>query len=188
MKKKTVCLLFVLLLGFSFFACCLTSCVSTQVEPSVFESETGVAMVVPMRVFTWVKADGAKTFMNDYSSGKVTFDYSIDNDFIVKAETVDGIIKTTWGKQFTDINQDIRNLVISAFISASYSITENKDGIETAFDVLNQIFSEATYTPRKSLLPPSLKNGLDAYQTKTDWETYKNEYFSIENGIFTIIK
>lgn len=169
-------------------ACCFTSCVSTQVERSAFESQTGVVLVAPMRVFTWVNADGTKTFMKDYWSEKITFDYSEENDFIVKAENVDGILKTTWGKQFTDINENMRSLVIGAFISASYSIAENKDGIESAFDVLNQIFSDAMYTPRKDLLPPSIKNGIDAYQSKTDWETYKSEYFSIENGIFTIIK
>ena len=76
---------------FALFVCCFTSCVSTQAEPSAFESQTGVALVVPMRVFTWVKADGAKTFMKDYSSGKITFDYSAENDFIVKAEKIDGI-------------------------------------------------------------------------------------------------
>ncbi len=167
---------------------CLTSCESTKVEPSAFEAETGVAMVVPMRAFTWVKADGAKTFMKDYSSGKITFNYSDENNFIVKAEIVDGIIQTTWGKQFTDINENIRALVISAFISSCYSISENKDGIETAFNVLNQIFSDPLYTPKTALLPSSLKNGLAAYQSKTDWETYKNEYFSIENGIFVIVK
>jgi len=69
---------------FALFVCCFTSCVSTQAEPSAFESQTGVALVVPMRVFTWVKADGAKTFMKDYSSGKITFDYSAENDFIVR--------------------------------------------------------------------------------------------------------
>ena len=53
-----------------------------------------------------------------------------------------------------------------------------------AFNVLNKIFSEPLYTPKTALLPSSLKNGLAAYQSKTDWETYKNEYFSIENGIF----
>ena len=180
---KKLTLLLTTILVFS-----LTSCMSTQVEPSAFESETGVSIVVPMRVFTWVKADGAKTFMKDYSSGKITFDYSEDNNYVVKSETVDGIIQTSWGKQFTDINENIRALVISAFISSCYSISENNDGIETAFNVLNQIFSDAMYTPRAALLPSSLKNGLDAYQAKRDWENYKKDYFSIENGTFIILK
>lgn len=167
---------------------CLTSCESTKVEPSAFEAETGVTMVVPMRVFTWVKADGTKTFMKDYSSGKITFNYSDENNFIVKAETVDGIIQTTWGKQFTDINENIRDLVISAFISSCYSISENKDGIETAFNVLNQIFSDPMYTPYTALLPSSLKNGLEAYKNKTDWPSFKNEHFSTNDNTFVVIK
>lgn len=170
------------------FACCFTSCVSTQAEPSAFESQTGVAIVVPMRVFTWVKADGAKTFMKDYSSGKITFDYSEENDFIVKAEKVDGILKTTWGKQFTDNGENIRSLIITAFISSCYSMDNNKDSIDVAFDVMNQIFSDNMYAARIDSLMPSFKNGLDAYKKKTDWASYKAEYFSIEDNTFIVKK
>ena len=53
-------------------AVCFTSCASTQFEQTEFEKQTGIMLIVPMRVFTWVKADGAKTFMKDYSSGKIT--------------------------------------------------------------------------------------------------------------------
>lgn len=173
---------------FALFVCCFTSCVSTQAEPSAFESQTGVALVVPMRVFTWVKADGAKTFMKDYSSGKITFDYSAENDFIVKAEKIDGILKTTWGKQFTDNGENIRSLIITAFISSCYSLDNNKDGIDAAFDVMDQIFSDNMYAARIDSLMPSLKNGLNAYKTKKDWASYKAEYFSIQDNTFVVKK
>ena len=173
---------------FALFVCCFTSCVSTQAEPSAFESQTGVALVVPMRVFTWVKADGAKTFTKDYSSGKITFDYSAENDFIVKAEKIDGILKTTWGKQFTDNGENIRSLIITAFISSCYSMDNNKDGIDAAFDVMNQIFSDNMYAARIDSLMPSLKNGLNAYKTKKDWASYKAEYFSIQDNTFVVKK
>ncbi|MCR4948080.1 MAG: hypothetical protein K6A15_02885 [Treponema sp.] len=170
------------------FTCYLTSCVSTQVEQSAFESQTGVEMVVPMRVFTWVKADGAKTFMEDYLSGKITFDYSEEYNFIVKVENIDGTLQTTWGKQFTDNGEDIRSLIISAFISSCYAMENNKDGIDTAFDVMNQIFSDRLYTALIGCLSLSLENGLEAYKNKTDWESFKAEHFSIEDNTFVVLK
>lgn len=180
-KKISIALL-------AFVVSCFTSCVSTQVEQTAFESQTGVMMIVPMRVFTWVKADGAKNFMKDYSSGKITFDYSEENNFIVKVENVDGVLKTTWGKQFTDNGENIRSLISTAFISSCYSMDSGKDGIDMAFDVMNQIFSDKMYAARAEFLSPSLKNGLEAYKNKTDWPSFKNEHFSTNDNTFVVIK
>ncbi|EPF25714.1 hypothetical protein HMPREF1221_01705 [Treponema socranskii subsp. paredis ATCC 35535] len=168
--------------------CCLIGCVSTAVAKSEFAEKTHLSMAVPMRVFTWVKSDGAKTFMNDYAAGKIIFNYSEENTFMVKVEKTDGVINTIWGKQLIEIDEEIRSLVITAFISSCYSIADNNDGVESAFNVLNQIFSDPMYAPLKNLLPQNLKDGLDAYRTKTDWQIYKAAYFSTANNTFVILK
>lgn len=171
----------------AFITCIIAGCVSAPAPKSEFEEKTNLNIVVPMRVFTWVKADGSKTFMDDYAAGKIIFDYSEESDFMVQVEKTDDIIKTIWGKQLTTIDENIRSLVITAFISSCYSIADNKDGVESAFDVLNQIFSDAAYTPRKNLLTQTPKNGLATYQAKTDWQIYKAAHFSITNNTFVIL-
>ena len=63
-----------------------------------------------------------------------------------------------------------------------------KDGIDMAFDVMNQIFSDKMYAARAEFLSPSLKNGLEAYKNKTDWPSFKNEHFSTNDNTFVVIK
>lgn len=187
MKKiKTIKKISIVLIALA--AVCFTSCASTQFEQTEFEKQTGIMLIVPMRVFTWVNADGAKTFMKDYSTGKITFEYSEENNFIVKVENIDGVLKTTWGKQFTDIDENIRSLISTAFIASCYSMDSGKDGINTAFDVMYQIFSDKIYEPRKKLLNPTFEHCLGAYKNAADWNNYKFNYFSTKNNTFTVIK
>lgn len=164
----------------------LIGCASTSVQKSAFETETGLNVVVPMRYFTWVKADGSNQFSKDYSNGSFTFTYDSEADYMVKVETIDGVKNTTWGKQITETNPNINYSVFTAFIAACYSMEANHDSIDTVFSVLSQIFADSVYASNKQYLPETLKNGLEVYTNKTDYESFKADNFVIGDNTITI--
>ncbi|MBO4403774.1 MAG: hypothetical protein J5780_00355, partial [Treponema sp.] len=106
----------------------------------------------------------------------------------VKIEKTETGISTLWGNQLTAVNSSVKHIVFTAFISAAYSSAEQKDPLETAFNVLLQIFADPLYTSKKELLLPALKDGVDAYNGGTGWAEYKEAHFSTADGTITVIE
>ncbi len=166
----------------------VTGCASTNLPKTEFEEKTGLSVIIPMRYYTWVKADGAETFMDDYVNGKFSFTYAEDADYFVKVEKSEAGISTAWGKPLASLQNSVKHIALTAFISAAYSAAEEKDGIDSAYNVFSQIFADPIYANAKMALPPALLNGLDVYNKEAEWAEYKAAHFSTADGTISIIE
>lgn len=166
----------------------VTGCASTNLPKTEFEEKTGLSVIIPMRYYTWVKADGAETFMDDYVNGKFSFTYAEDADYFVKVEKSEAGISTAWGKPLASLQNSVKHVVLTAFISAAYSAAEEKDGIDSAYNVFSQIFADPLYAQVKAALPVVFLNGLEAYKDEAAWAEYKAAHFSTADGIISIIE
>jgi hypothetical protein len=166
----------------------LMGCASTPQPKSEFEEQTGMNIVVPMRFYTWIKNNYSSKVQEDIANRKLTFSYDGTADFLIKVTIENGNIQTIWGKQSVLQDQLLRNsMILTPFISSAYAISENKDPIDSAFDVLKQICDEPSYKAEEASLIPVLKNGLIEYRKGgSDWTSYKELKFEYSENTLRI--
>lgn len=167
-----------------------TSCASTPVPKSIFETQSGLNVVVPMRFYTWVKNEYSAKVQPDISNNKISFTYDTEGTYLVKIEKTETGINSIWGTQVMLQDEILRNsMLFTPFISSIYALSENKDPIDIAFDVLKQILSDEMYKAREESLTSVLKNGIQEYRVGGEsWLAYKNIHFKVENNTVMLIE
>ena len=178
MKRNVLWSLVVMVLFF------LTSCASTPMRESLqlFQKETGLSVVIPMRFYTWIKVENANRVQPDIGNGLLDFKYDESGDFLLKTITQENKILSVWGKQILLQDQDYRTLVFTPFIMAIYALENEQDPLDIAFESLKQILADAAYKEYEKKLIPVFQDGIKQYRTGgIAWTNYKTEHFVIEN-------
>jgi hypothetical protein len=183
MKQNLLIGLLVIVVGF------LTACASTPMRESLqlFQQETGLSVVVPMRFFTWVKVENAKRVQPDIANGLLDFEFDGSGDFLLKTITQENMILSVWGTQILLQERDYRTLIFTPFIMSIYALENGQDPLDIAFEALKQILADGAYKEYEKELIPVFQDGIRQYRIGgTAWENYKAEHFVIEDKTITI--
>jgi hypothetical protein len=179
MKKRILLVLFALMTGL------FVSCVSTRPlseSANLFVQETELSLAVPMRFYTWIKAENANRVYPDIASGLLDFEYDGSGDFLLKTVAQDDKIVSIWGNQILLQKETCRLFIFTSFIAAVYALENGQDPLDAAFEVLKQMLSDDFYREYEKDLIAVFQEGIQQYRIGgTAWENYKAEYFIVED-------
>jgi hypothetical protein len=184
MKRNVLLVLFVMI-AVSFIACVSTQ--SPSESAKLFMQETQLSLAVPMRFYTWVKVENANRIMPDITSGLMDFEYDGSGDFLLKTITQDNKIVSVWGNQLL-LQEDYRLLIFTPFVAAIYSLENEQDPLDTAFEALKQILADDGYKVYEKELIEVFQEGIRQYRIGgIAWTNYKAEHFIVENKTIKIM-
>ncbi|MDR0557759.1 MAG: hypothetical protein LBG43_07855 [Treponema sp.] len=108
----------------------------------LFAQETGISPAVPMRFYTWVKAENANRVQPDIVNSALDFEYDGSGGFLLKTIAQYNEIVSIWGNQILLQDENCRQLLFSHFVVTVCAFENRQDPLDISFKALGCVHTK----------------------------------------------